>query len=223
MLRADRISRSRGLTLIEVMVAIGVLVILASGIFFVVQTTLSTVMKISDRSSRDDEITNLVDILRSNFRNLPPRSELTARVVTDGGTPMLLFVVRNAPGFLTWLKDPESEDTIVLLAARQDDDAKTWRVCLKRFAPPAHFSSEDFKAKDILRIGEKVPWLELVGDFREVGMRFFDEKKKNWVTEWVEPKRRPSLIELRLVSEITKDPRSETTVLWIPPVQGGAS
>ena len=210
------------MTLIEVMVALGVLVILVGGIFMVVQTALKTVLLIDTRASREDEITNLTDILRSNFRNLPSRAHLTAVPVTDGKVPEFLFIVRNAPGFLTWLSAAESENEIVLLAFRQDSADGHWRACLKRFVPAANFPREEFDPKAILKAAAGIPWLELVADIERVGIRFFDGNRREWQDTWTDWRLRPALIELTLIYEHTKDPRSSAAVFWIPPVKGVA-
>jgi len=211
------------LTLIEVMVALGVLVILVGGIFTVVQTALKTVLLIDTRASREDEFTNLTDILRSGFRNLPGRSRMTAGPVklmgAGGGVQEYLFAVRDAPGFLTWLSAPEPENEIVLLSLRQDAAQERWRVCLKRFAPPAAFPVREFNPERLLKACAHIPWLELVADIEKIGVRFFDGQQ--WSENWKDPEVRPALIELTLVHEYTKDPRSSAAIFWIPPVKGG--
>lgn len=221
MRRTEQNRHTRGLTLIEVMVALGVLVILVSGIFFVVQTSLKTVLTIDNSASRLDEITNLTDILRSNFRNLPARARLTADTHSEGNVSEFLFIVRDAPGFLTWSAKPEAENTIVILSLR--GNGSDWRVCMKRFAPPSHFPEQEFAAKPILRAASKIPWLELVGGFQQARARFFDGKSRTWKDRWDNLSERPALIELTLVSEIVRDPRSETAIFWIPPVMKGGS
>ena len=218
--------RNRGLTLIEVMVALGVLVILVSGIFFVVQTALKTVLTINDSSSREAEIANLTDILRTGFRNLPPKSRLSALPTKEGGAEQILVIVRNAPGFLTWLSEPEPENTIVLLSIRKDDKTAVWsenapwRICLKRFVPPKGLSEKELSPTVILKAGDKVPWLELVGNFRRTGARFFDHASQSWKDHWENLDERPALIELTLVTERVRNPISETSVFWLPPVKG---
>ena len=211
------------MTLIEVMVALGVLIILVGGIFMVVQTALKTVLLIDTRASREDEITNLTDILRTNFRNLPKHSVLTAEMVPDGTVSQYLFTVRNAPGFLTWLSAPESDNMIVLLALRQDMSNGAWRICLKRFAPPGDLPEEELSPKKMLKLASHIPWLELVADFDRLDVRFFDGATQEWKDSWTNVKVRPALIELTLKYEHTKDARSAAAVFWIPPVQGGVS
>ena len=217
-----RWTRRGGLTLIEVMVALGVLVILVGGIFLVVQTSLKTVLMIDNVASREDEITNLTDILRAGFRNLPARARLTVQA-GGGRVREVLVIARNAPGFLTWLAAPEPDNTIVVLSFRQDDANGLWRVCLKRFAAPRSLGEEAMDPQAILRAGAKVPWLELVGDFREIGMRVYDAKEGKWLEKWEDFTRRPALIEVRLATELARDPRSETATFWVPPVKGGAA
>jgi prepilin-type N-terminal cleavage/methylation domain-containing protein len=223
MLRPSHFTRRSGLTLIEVMVALGVLVILVGGIFMVVQTSLKTVLMIDNSASREDEITNLTDILRAGFRNLPPNSGLTGQLVEDGGVKEYLIIVRNAPGFLTWMSEPESEKMIVLLSLRQDGKDASWRVCMKRFVPNEKFPEDNFDSKRILQAAADVPWLELVADFQRVNARFFDVTSKDWKDRWVNSEVRPALIEFTLVCEQVRDVRSETKVLWIPPVRGGTT
>ncbi len=214
----DHLSRRRGLTLIEVMVALGVLVILVSGIFMVVQTSLKTVLLVDTHASREDEITNLTDILRTGFRNLPSRARMTVEPITTRGVKEILFTVRDAPGFLTWLSVPGPENEIVLLSLRQDSANGHWRVCVKRFTPPASFSEKEFHPTPILKAAAAIPWLELVAKIERVGVRFFDGHQ--WKETWKDPEVRPALVELTLIYEHPKDPRSSAAIFWIPPVKG---
>ena len=223
MRRPDSRNRQSGLTLIEVMVALGVLVILVGGIFMVVQASLKTVLLVDTRASREDEITNLTDILRSNFRNLPARARLTVEPLSEGDVRETLFVVRDAPGFLTWLATPEADNTIVLLSLRQDMSNGHWRVCLKRLVPPPGLPEEEMNPKMMLKAAAKIPWLELVGDIEQVKVRFFDGTAQDWKEAWSDWRARPALIELTLIYEHTKDPRSAAAVFWVPPVRGGSA
>jgi len=203
------------------MVALGVLVILVSGIFMVVQTALKTVLLIDHRASREDEITHLTDILRSNFRNLPNHARLTAGPVAGGKSREYLFVVQNAPGFLTWLSAPESDDEVVLLSLRQDSADARWRVCLKRFEPAASLRETEFSAQSALKAAAEIPWLELVAGLERVSVRFFDGMGQRWLDVWKNGQVRPALIELTMIYEHTPDPRSAAAVFWLPPVRGG--
>lgn len=219
MLRFKPASSRKGLTLIEVMVALGVMVILLGGIFLVVQTSLKTVLKIDTFASRADEITNLTDIFRSAFRNLPARARLTGQAIVSEDINQYLLIIRDAPGFLSWKSAPEAADTIVLISFRQDDESDAWRVCMKRLVPPKRFLGDALDPKTVLKIASDVPWLELVGDFQAFNIRFFDGKAKAWKNEWKITDVRPSLIEIKLVSEQKLDERSETMVIWVPPVR----
>lgn len=223
MFRVNRLATCRGLTLIEVMVALGVLVILVGGIFLIVQTSLKTVLDISNSSSRNDEITNLADILRSGFRNLPVRASVDAELVGGPRDKNLVLMVRNAPGFLTWLMEPEAENTIVLLSVLPDTKNGGWRICLKRYVPPGELSDKDARLAPILRASDKIPWLELVGSFKKITARFYDGSTQKWLDDWRDAKVRPALIELRTLSERTRDERSETSIFWVPPIQGSES
>ena len=209
-----------GLTLIEVMVALGVLVILVSGIFMVVQTALKTVLMVDNRVSREDEVTNLTDILRSNFRNLPAHAQLTAGPISQAGFGQYLFVVRNAPGFLTWLPVHGSDREVVLLSLRQDSADQRWRVCIKRFEPSLSQAEGELGAQAALKAAAHIPWLELVAGFERIGVRFFDGVSQQWQEAWSQSQRRPALIELTLIYEHTHDPGSAAALFWLPPVKG---
>lgn len=218
--RLKRHSKQSGLTLVEVMVALGVIVILVSGIFMVVQTSLKTVLLIDNRASREDEVTNLTDILRASLRNLPMGARMVAGPVKTGSAPQFIFIVRNAPGFLTWKSTPESRNMIVLLSLRQDAPNEQWRVCLKRFEPSATFPEDEFDAQRILQAAKGIPWLELVSEFQKINVRFFDSASQKWQDIWKDWRQRPTLIELTFLYEHTKDARSASAVFWIPPVKG---
>src|SRR5690606_7411721 len=150
-------------------------------------------------------------------------ARMTAQAVVSQGTEQYLFIVRDAPGFLSWLAEPEADDTIVLLAMRRDGADTSWRVCMKRFPPPHGLTEQNFDPKTVLSAGGHVPWLELVGDFEKVGARFYDGASQVWKEKWNDVRQRPALIELLLVSEQVKDARSATAVFWVPPVEGDAA
>jgi len=195
----------------------GVMVILLGGIFLIVQTALKTVIVISDYASREDEMTNLVDILRNGFRNLPPRAKFAAQGATIDGQKGYLLTFRNAPGFLTWHGQEESDRVIVLLAAKHDDENGLWRLCLKRFVPPETMSEREMSPAAVLRASAGVRWLELVGDFRRVAFRFRADSKSAWANDWLD-QTRPALVEVNLGYEHAKDPGSERTIIWVPPI-----
>ncbi len=211
----------RGLTLIEVMVSLGVLIILVGGIFMVVQTSLRTVILIDERASREDEVTNLLDILRSNFRTLPAHARLSAAPVSGNGFEEMLVVVQNAPGFLSWMARQGADNEVVLLSFRQDAPQKRWRLCLKRFEPEPGHAPTEWSAGNALKAAAELPWLELVSDFEAVSLRFFDRQHGKWLNDWSTPGIRPGLIELTLAYEHPKDERSSTALFWLPPVKGG--
>ncbi|HWL52646.1 MAG TPA: prepilin-type N-terminal cleavage/methylation domain-containing protein [Chthoniobacteraceae bacterium] len=217
---SNRFHRS-GLTLIEVMVALAVLVILVSGIFMVVHTALKTVLLIDNQASREDEITNLTDILRTNFRNLPNHALLSAGPVPGKENREFLFVVQNAPGFLTWLPIRGSDREVVLLSLQRPSREEGWKVCLKRFDPAPTPAEREFDAQQALKAAAQIPWLELVANIERVGVRFFDQTTRKWLQEWKNSHTRPGLIELTLVYEHTKDARSAAAIFWLPPVKGG--
>ncbi len=208
----------RALTLVEVMVALAVTVILVGGIFMVVQTSLATVIRISDNASREDEMTNITDILRNGFRNLSSRTRIVAQSVSMDGNRSYLMIFRNAPGFLNWRSAPESDNTIVLLAVMQDKDGFR-KLCMRRFQAPQNMGADEFDPKAILKASSSERWLDLVGEFKEFSVRFLDGKSNKWSTDWNRPSERPALAEFKIVSELAKDTQSERSVMWIPPVK----
>lgn len=200
----------RGLTLIEVMVALGIMVILLGGLFTIVQTSLRTVLLMDESSSREDEISNLTDVFRQGMRELPARASLLAGPVRVEGESAMLIGVQRAPGFLTWSVEPEAERTAVLLAFLPQPD-NLWTVAIKRFEA----DEEPGDLAQLLSQGRDIPWLPLVADLGGISAQFYSPARDEWRENWDEPDIRPGLIRWRLVWE------RETLEhdFWIPPVQ----
>jgi prepilin-type N-terminal cleavage/methylation domain-containing protein len=156
--------RGRGFTLLEIMLAVGILGLMSLAIFRFVQANMTALRVSSDIAARDSQYDGLRDLLTSEWQNLSPqRARLTGEPVKlndrerdvvgwfSGAGPGLL--TRYAPGeFKVVLRlRPESEkgDRLDLGLSRKPKDEsgeehETWVPLIKNvsslqisyFAPP---------------------------------------------------------------------------------------
>lgn len=212
--------RSQGLTLIEVTVALGILVILAGGIFLVVQTSLRSVLLLDASASREDEISNIIDIFRQAFVNLPPTARLQVDRMPGEAEPEVVWIFRDAPNFLSWLPQDEPPGMIVVLSFRSDTmEPGFWEIAMKRMPAPADLPAGEFRFKPILQTMSQVSWLRLAGGFEKLDARFYDGRNGQWQENWKEPGTRPALIGLTLGEPRTEGLGNEKPEFWVPPVK----
>jgi len=216
----DRRRGEGGLTLIEVMVALAVLVILTGGLFMVVQTSLQSVMLLDESASREDEISNTIDVFRHGLRNMPATARMVVTETRVEEEPALLWIVRDAPNLFAWLPEDEPAGMIVILAFRSDpENPGKQAIFMKRIEAPETMPGGEIRPNAILEVARGVSWLFLVGDFDRLGARFYDGQASEWQEEWEEAGRRPALVELLLETPKTRNLGDAKPVLWVPPLK----
>jgi prepilin-type N-terminal cleavage/methylation domain-containing protein len=84
-LNGRRLARSRGFTLLEVMMAIAILSILTGVLFSMVRVTMETVADFSQLQTRQQQVSGLLELCRSTFRSLPNSAILEGRIREEEG------------------------------------------------------------------------------------------------------------------------------------------
>lgn len=200
------------------MVALAVLVILTGGLFMVVQTSLQSVMLLDESASREDEISNTIDVFRHGLRNMPATTRMVVTETRVEDEAALLWIFRDAPNLFAWLPEDEPARMIVILAFRPDpENPGTQAIYMKRIEAPEKMPAGEFRPGAILAAAREVSWLFLVGDFDRLGARFYDGSE--WKEEWQEAGSRPALVELLLETPKTANLGDEQPVLWVPPLK----
>ena len=193
--RAD-ISKAHGFTLLEIMLAVGILGMMAVAIFRFVESNMAAVQFSSETAAADGQYDGLRDFLTSEWQSLNP---IRARMM---GEPFKLndrerdeiswnrgagqgLLTRYAPG----------EFTVVLRLQPAND--KSERLDLGVLRKPQEDSD----------IGEgHETWVPLIKNVASLEITYFDPNANTWLPRWPGGNRLPSLVKISLGRPDAADP-----------------
>lgn len=198
---------SRGFTLFEMVVVVGIFVLLAGGIYATVNAAVRATVTLSEENLQVQRLNAFVALVRRTFHNLPATAQFSGGIRADSGDGFPEIVLRDAPGVFAWGMGGPSAGTVLLTARPRLGGGREIALMLL----PG--SLGEMERRDAIDEGA---WLRLLPDLREVQWRFYDETQQDWVDTWPEGTR-PPLVELNL-SLLGEDvPRKY--VFWLPPVK----
>ena len=193
--------------MIEMTVVLVIFVLLAGGIYTVVNAAIGASAVLSEENLRAQRLDAFVSLLRRTFHNLPATAQITGGVRSDGtGVPEI--VLRDAPGVFAWGTGGPSAGTVTLAAVPRLGGGLQFSL----LSLPSSLGEQE--RRDAVRDGK---WLRLLPDLREARWRFYDEGQQDWREDWLEGMGRPPLVELTFKSLGEEIPR--TYVFWLPPVK----
>lgn len=199
-------SRS-GFTMIEMTVVLVIFVLLAGGIYTVVNAAITASAVLSEENLRSQRLSAFVSLLRRTFHNLPATAQISGGPRPDG-SGVAEIVLRDAPGVFAWGTGGPTSGTVLLAAVPRLGGG----VQFSLLSLPSSLGEQE--RRDAVRDGQ---WLRLLPDLREARWRFYDEGQQDWREDWPEGTGRPPLIELSFTALGEEIPR--TYVFWLPPVQ----
>lgn len=197
----------RGFTMIEMTVVLVIFVLLAGGIYTVVNAAIGASAVLSEENLRSQRLNAFVGLLRRTFHNLPSTAQVTGGRRADGDA-IPEIVLRDAPGVFAWGTGGASTGTVLLSAIPRLGGGVQFSV----LSLPSSLGEQE--RRDAVRDGQ---WLRLLPDLREARWRFYDESQEDWREDWPEGIGRPPLVELSFTALGEEIPR--TYVFWLPPVK----
>ena len=198
---------SRGFTLFEMVVVVGIFVLLAGGIYATVNAAVRATATLTEENLQVQRLNAFVALVRRTFHNLPATAQFSGGIREDTGDGFPEIVLRDAPGVFAWGMGGPTAGTVLLTARPRLGGGREIALMLL----PG--SLGEMERRDAI---DKGAWLRLLPDLREVQWRFYDEAQQDWVDTWPEGTR-PPLVELNL-SLLGEDvPRKY--VFWLPPVK----
>lgn len=209
MTRTRHSLRDSGFTLMEMVIAMGVLALLLAGIFGVAKSTMELSSDLAANQERSMMRQNLIDYLRRSFRGLPGSAEIRLANRSDGGTYIpSLTIVNGGNSFSPGEALPP--ETGLELTAEQRPGGYL-RVLLRVL---------DDQQTLALRSGQNVrpskndTSLALMDRVSKFEWRFYDAQTQRWENLWRDA-RRPLMAEMIVQLD---DGQSMRAVFWIPPV-----
>ncbi|MBU3664781.1 MAG: prepilin-type N-terminal cleavage/methylation domain-containing protein [Chthoniobacterales bacterium] len=195
-------------TLFEMMVVIAIFVLLAGGIYSIVDVSVRATAALTDDSLQSQRLDAFISLLRRTFHNLPATARLTGGVRVQDGDGSAEIVLRDAPGIFAWGSVAPSAGAAVISARPRLGGGRGIGLLLV----PGNPTEMEWKASL-----EKGPWLPLLPDLRSVSWRFYSASLQDWVEEWTAEGERPPLVELTFQFLGEEVPRTYT--FWLPPVK----
>lgn len=203
--RLSTLSNDRGFTLIEIMASLVILFTIVAATFSVIYGVIQTSSAMELTSSRQQELNGLYSLLNSNLRSLPPSATLTYGLEESFSDKHAVLRISNSPQSFTW--GGRQNFLMSVFVGVQEDGSGALTLGLARSPQTNRFV-----------LGNKIKWLPLVKDIKEIRWRFFNPRSQRWQDFWNDTTFRPSLIELNFIL-MDQPNEPQRFVFWIPPVE----
>ena len=197
-----------GFSLLEVMLSLVLLMLLAGGLFGLVDACLQATYDMRWVELRRQETVGLIDLCRRSFAALPARATVELRARQEEGEYFPELVLRDASGCMAWSDEDYGANTVVLGVRPELGGLVNLSVLrLNEDETTEHYRDPD----------QEELWLALLSDLHEVRWEFYEQRSDRWTEEWTEGMGRPTLIRLCLL--LAGEDEEIGTTFWLPPVK----
>lgn len=219
---AEPARRSRGFTLLEVILGLALIVLLIGGIYAIAAASLQMSNAVVENQAAEMHLHSFVNLLRRNIEGLPGNAKLRMEAPdTAGGVYHSEFVLEEYPLAFSWANVAAGSRVVILATEKDPLGGIRFRVRYLNEEEAEAYGSGSLHADDGIS-------LELLDGVKAVLWRFYDTQTEEWVEEWPNAAQRPSMIELNF--EFFDGSEATRAVFWIPVVadpaqivQGAAS
>jgi hypothetical protein len=176
--------RIGGFTLLEIMLAVGILGLMSLAIFRFVQANMTALRLSSDIAARDSQYDGLRDLLTSEWQSLSPtRARMIGEPfkLNDRERDVITWICSAGPGLLTRYAPGE----FIVALRLQPENEKSDRLDLGLLRKP----------KDASDVGERhETWVPLIKNVSSLQISYFNPRANTWVDRW--PGGLPSLVKI---------------------------
>jgi type II secretory pathway pseudopilin PulG len=207
--RADR--ARAGFTLLEVTLAFALFMILIGGIFSVASASLHLSGRVTEKGQQEMHVAAFFDLLRRNFSAMPGNGKLTMELASSLGSSGYSseIVLKDYPLAFSWGGVAAGSERVLIVSEKDPLGATQIRI--------RYLNEEESEAHESDGLGpDEGQSLVLISGIKGMYWQFFDQTEEEWVEEWDEEARRPSLIELNIEFFSLSEPIR--AVFWIPVV-----
>jgi hypothetical protein len=189
--------RIAGFTLLEIMLAVGILGLMALAIFRFVQANMTALRLSSDTAARDSQYDGLRDLLTLEWQRLSPtRARMLGEPfkVNDRERDVITWICSAGPGLLTRYAPSE----FIVALRLQPENEKSDRLDLGLLRKP----------KDASDIGERhETWVPLIKNVSSLQISYFNPTLNTWIDRWSNTSQLPWLVKVTIA-------RSDSPVPW---------
>ena len=189
--------RINGFTLLEIMLAVGILGLMSLAIFRFVQANMTALRLSSDTAARDSQYDGLRDLLTSEWQNLTSvRSKMYGEPfkLNERERDWIRWNSGAGPGLLT--RYAPGDFTVVLRL--QPESEKGSQLDLG-FSRKGQEDSDTGEARET--------WVPLIKNVNSLEISYFDANANNWLPRWPLGGRLPLLVKITVG-------RTDSAVPW---------
>jgi prepilin-type N-terminal cleavage/methylation domain-containing protein len=210
----SRVRHGRGFTLLEMVVAIGLLAVISTMIFRIARSSLALATSIVDSQNQEMERQAFFDLLGRRFSSLPGNARIEL-VSTDSGSHYLSdLTLQNVPMAFTWGGEERIAKAVQLSTVKRRSGFLD--IVLRYYDEEILEGSETVAGTSM---ANPQPYAEIVllTDVAYFEWRALDERMMRWEYDWQTPGRLPR--QLELVMSIGAQGEEMRHIFWIPPKQ----
>ena len=207
----DTAARAGGFTLLEITMSLALLMILIGGIFKVAGASFQVSGKVTEKGQQEMHVASFFDLLRRNFGAMPGNGKLTMELPNSLGSSgyEAEIVLKDYPLAFSWGGVAAGSERVLIVAEKGPLGGTQVRI--------RYLNEEESESHEGGGLGpDEGQSLVLISGIREMKWQFFDQREEEWLEEWDEEARRPSLIELNIDFFGLSEPIR--AVFWIPVV-----
>jgi len=182
-------SKQRGFTLIEVIAGLALVMLLIGGIYSIAGGALELSRASGEARLADLRVSNLVELWRRQFENLPAQAQLRVEAGDDG--PWL--GIEKSAGLLAWNSALADSDTTAF-------GIEDGQLVLEQWNGP-----------------ERLAVVTLLNDVEAFDWQFYDAAEERWIdNQWPHTHRRPQLA--AAIFQLSRDPGPQRHVFRVASV-----
>lgn len=202
--------RAAGFSLFEVLIALAIFFLLATGIFTAVRTAFTASNQVAVSQLDAERMTAFQALLRKVFGELPPEAKMEMRVRQEAGRGDVVdLLIWPAPPFLHFASS--TGDGAIISA--QPDGRGRYRISLASYRADLPPDERD-------RVLANAQWLPLLPDVSQMRWKFAPNRNPVLTDTWNAGSGRPGLVELTLAMGSGDE---IVSAYWVPPLQRRSS
>ncbi len=207
-------TRRAGFTLLEVVIAIGLLTIIIGMVFGIARTSLALGNTIVRTQNEEMERQAFMDLLGQRFSALPGNTRLELKSEDSGGRYLSDLTLQNVPLGFTWGGQERIAKTVQLSTVKRRSGFLD--IVLRYYENEILEGSQSTFGKSAL---DKEPFAEIVllTDVAYFEWRALDGRTLEWQYDWEIQGSLP--LQLELVMAIGAKGEEMRQVFWLPPKQ----
>jgi hypothetical protein len=189
--------RFGGFTLLEIMLAVGILGLMSLAIFRFVQSNVTAMRLSADTTARDSQYDGLRDLLTTEWQSLSPQQARMSGEpfkVNERERDVISWICGAGPGLLTRYAPGE----FIVALRLQPENEKSDRLDLGFLRKP----------KDNSDVGENhETWVPLIKNVNSLQVSYFNPNLNTWIDRWSNTSQLPWLVKVTVA-------RGDSPVPW---------